>query len=114
FAARYPNDVAGEVLVECSLAGSFGRHTRPGWLRWSGAGVALAPWAARLGIVRAIVALVPTDVDLLPPRERAEQKAFLSCAKTWDGVHAEWESWWTRTTPEAGAAAPLGARPLAI
>jgi hypothetical protein len=76
--------------------------------------VQLAPFAARLGIVRLLLLLVHTDADLLPPADGAAQRAFLASPAHWQGVAAELPSWHRDTSPEAAATPGFGDRPLIV
>jgi len=116
FVDRYPDEVAGVVLLESSHPRQFvpARGRPPAFLRVLRALVPAAPWVARLGLMRAFVTVVRTDADLLPPRERAEQKAFLASPAHWEGVAREMEAWAPLTSPQAARARDFGSRPLAV
>lgn len=115
FTDRYPDEVAGAVLVESSHPQQFGSSGRPpSFLRAMRVLVPAAPWAARLGLTRVFLFFVRTDADLLPEPERATQRAFLCSPRHWEGVSREMEAWFPRTSPEAARTAGFGARPLAV
>jgi pimeloyl-ACP methyl ester carboxylesterase len=115
FTDRYPDEVAGVVLIESSHPGQFGRSRRPpGFLRVMRALMPAAPWAARLGLTRAFLILVHTDADLLPRPERTTQRAFLASPRHWEGVEREMRAWFPLTAPEAARAAGFGSRPLYV
>lgn len=116
YTQRYPDEIAGAVLCESSHPGQFG-GVRARTLRFitvlrslSGA----APWLARLGVIRLFVTLVPTDADLLPPLERAEQKAYLATPRHWVGTVRELAAWAPLTNPEAQRTSGFGDRPLYV
>jgi len=115
FTDAYPDEVAGLVLAEPSHPALFARA--PGFGRAVsviGIGVRIAPYAARLGIIRALLPLFPTDADVLPPADGAAQRAFLASPAHWRGVAAELPSWRRDTSPEALAARGFGDRPLIV
>ena len=64
--------------------------------------------------MRAFIALIRTDADLLPPAARSEQRAFLGSPRHWDGVVREMQAWAPLTSPQAAAARGFGDRPLAV
>ena len=115
FTERYPGDVAGVVLVDSSHPRQFGDagHT-PRPLRVIRALLPVAPWAARLGLMRLLVRLVPMDVKHLPSVERREQMAFLGRTSHWTGTVREMEAWLPLTNPEAAQTRGFGDRPLAV
>ncbi len=112
FTAKYPREVAGAVLVESSYPSTSTESARP--IRRFRALLPLAPWLARLGIMRLTFALVGTDVNRLPEPERTEQRRFLSSARHWTGIVRELEAWGPLTNPEAARTPGFGARPLAV
>ncbi|HTO92140.1 MAG TPA: alpha/beta hydrolase [Candidatus Sulfotelmatobacter sp.] len=112
FTERYPGEVAGAVLVESSYASSSTGAARP--VRPYLHLLPLAPWAARLGLMRLGVALIGTDARRLPEPERAEQSAYLSSSRQWMGIVRELEAWGPLTNPEAAKTHGFGSRPLAV
>jgi pimeloyl-ACP methyl ester carboxylesterase len=115
FAERYPDEVAGVVLVDSSHPHQFGDTNRiPRSLRVIGAVLPVLPWAARLGLVRLAVRLAPMDGAHLPALERREQMAFLSRADHWTGTVRELQAWLPLTNPEAARTHGFGDRPLAV
>lgn len=114
FADRYPDEVAGVVLVESSHAAQFRSRGPRGVLRVIRALVPAAPWIARLGLMRAVLTFVRTDADILPPAARREQRAFLGSPRHWSGVAREMQAWVPLTSPQAAAARGFGERPLAV
>jgi pimeloyl-ACP methyl ester carboxylesterase len=114
FTARWPGEVAGIVLVESSHPGQFdgrGMAARVRRILWA---LRAAPALARVGVMRITFAWLATDLDRLPPRERAEQRAFMSSASQWGGIVRELAAWNDLTNPEARATGTLGDRPLAV
>ena len=115
FTAAYPDEVAGLVLAEPShpelfqRAPAFGRAVRV-----IGLAVRIAPYAARLGLIRLLLPLVHTDADVLPPADGAAQRTFLASPAHWCGVAAELPSWRRDTSPEAAATRGFGDRPLIV
>ena len=115
FTDAYPDEVVGLVLAEPSHPQMFQRA--PSFRRAvNGISIAvqMAPWAARLGIIRALLRFIHTDADVLPPRDGAAQRAFLASPAHWRGVAAELPSWRRDTSPEAAAARGFGERPLIV
>jgi pimeloyl-ACP methyl ester carboxylesterase len=115
FAERYPDEIAGVVTVDSSHPQQFGDARRtPKLLRFLRALLPAAPWAARLGIMRFLVWVVPMDGKHLPPPERREQMAFLGRASHWTGTVREMQAWLPLTNPEAAQTRGFGDRPLAV
>ena len=115
FTDAYPDEVAGLVLAEPSHPALFQRA--PGFgraVRVIGLAIQIAPYAARLGLIRALLPLIHTDADVLPPADGAAQRAFLASPAQWRGVAAELPSWRRDTSPEAAAARGFGDRPLIV
>jgi pimeloyl-ACP methyl ester carboxylesterase len=111
FTEKYPDEVAGVVLVESSHpnASPSTRSVR----RYMGL-LPLAPWAARLGLMRLFITFARTDVDRLPEPERHEQRAYLASSRQWTGIVRELEAWGPLTSPEAAKSHGFGSRPLAV
>ena len=112
YAARYPNQVAGVVLVDSSHPEQFtrspqGRATYKQTRRLA----AIYPLMARLGVIR-LFNLVPAPPDL-PPQQREQIEAFNSSSRQISTVAEEF-----RATPEMTAqvrsAGSLGGKPLAV
>ena len=111
FTEKYPDQVVGAVLVESSHP-RVSPSTAP-LKRYMGL-LPLAPWAARLGLMRLYIAFASTDVDRLPEPERREQRNFLASSRHWNGIVREMEAWGPLTSPEAAKTHGFGARPLAV
>jgi pimeloyl-ACP methyl ester carboxylesterase len=115
FVDAYPDEVAGLVLAEPSHPAMFERAPQfRRILSVIGVGVRLAPFAARLGLVRALLPLLHTDANVLPPADGAAQRAFLASPQHWSAVAAEMASWRRDTSPEAAATRGFGDRPLIV
>jgi pimeloyl-ACP methyl ester carboxylesterase len=87
FAGRYPNQVAGLVMLDAQPAEVYTQL--PGWRTFYSMyrrGEALAPSLARLGIARIGYDIAPSG---LPPTERAQQRAILSTAAYYRALHDE-------------------------
>lgn len=112
FTEHYPTEVAGAVLVESSTPRAS--TAAPGPIRRYGKLLPLAPWAARLGLMRLYVTFAHTDVDRLPEPERREQRAFLCSSRHWAGVVRELRAWGPLTNPESARTHGFGSRPLAV
>jgi pimeloyl-ACP methyl ester carboxylesterase len=88
FAARYPEQVAGVVLLDSTHPDMFTRL--PAYpMIWEAfrRASAVFPSLARLGIGRIVYR---SDFDKLPPRSRREEVAFWSTARMARSQHAEW------------------------
>jgi pimeloyl-ACP methyl ester carboxylesterase len=112
FTEQYPEEVAGAVLVESSYPSASPGAARP--IRRYMRLLPLAPWAARLGLMRLYFALAHTDADQLPEPERREQNGFLASSRHWTGIVRELEAWGPLTSPEAARTHGFGSRPLAV
>ena len=111
YTERHPREVVGVVLLESSDPGQFRE------MPWMGGIVGIAPLLpllARLGVIRAVMTVLPTDADRLPEPDRSEQRAFLSSTHEWEGVAAEMVEWDARTNPQVRAVHDLGERPLRV
>jgi pimeloyl-ACP methyl ester carboxylesterase len=85
FAADYPHEVAGIVLVDAAHPAQFDRH--PEYLQETEELMPLLRWSpllARLGLMR-LYAADGFDFGDLPERQKAELIAEWSTAKHWDG-----------------------------
>jgi len=111
FTEKYPDQVVGVVLVESSHP-RVSPSTAP-LKRYMGL-LPLAPWAARLGLMRLFIAFARTDADRLPEPERREQRNYLASSRHWTGIVREMEAWGPLTSPEAAKTHGFGARPLAV
>jgi len=112
FTERYPAEVAGAVLIESSYPSTSSGAARP--IRRYMRLLPIAPWAARLGLMRVYLAFVGTDVQRLPEPERHEQRAYLSSSRHWTGIVRELRAWGPLTNPEAARTHGFGSRPLAV
>jgi pimeloyl-ACP methyl ester carboxylesterase len=114
FTAEFPADVAGVVLVDSTHPQQLKRAGISHWRAIVHALLKVAPIASELGLMRAIVRLSHVPPKHLPEPERTEQVEFLSGARHWRGVGREFDSWGTRTAPQAAACSSLGSRPLVV
>jgi len=111
FAARYPSEVAGMVLLDSATPEQF--TALPDYSRFystyrrvSGA----LPTLARLGVGR--VAAV-TQFTGLPARARSQEQAFAATARDFRGMNDEWSQLPTAFR-QAKALTTLGAKPLVV
>ncbi|MDA2913335.1 alpha/beta hydrolase, partial [Acidobacteriia bacterium AH_259_A11_L15] len=117
YADRYPEDVAGLVLVDSShpdqgarLEKVRGKQSKPPSLEARLFG--LFPVLARVGVLR--FGMRFTDrLDDLPPRQAAEFKAFLVVSSHQSAGKAE-IAVWEETAAQARATRPLGDLPLVV
>jgi pimeloyl-ACP methyl ester carboxylesterase len=113
FADRYPEDVAGMVLVDAShpdqwarIPASRGGRTVVWANRLTGA-------LARLGVWR-LLDPAPGLTGGLPPRPAAELRAHLARPGPWAASADALAVWERLTRPQVNAAHRLGALPLAV
>ena len=112
FAAEYPEDVAGNVLIEATSPDFLRRFGKPEIMPNSDRKMIDAgPLAARVGILR-LFQFVPLDPKL-PETQRAELRAFYSSNKFADTAKSTFHDFplilaQVRSTPK------LGSRPLLI
>jgi pimeloyl-ACP methyl ester carboxylesterase len=112
YAAQYPEDVAGMVLIEATPPDFLRRAGKPETMpnadeRMMRAG----PYAARLGITR-VIQFVELDTNL-PDRQRAELKSFYSSNKFADIALNNFLNF-PSILAEVRATRPFGAKPLGI
>ena len=112
YADRYPEEVAGVVLVDATHPEAFTRSPEERALyeqtnRWG----AVLPFLTRLGVIR-LTNYYPAHPDL-PPKQRAQIEAFNSSTRQVATTAQEF-----RATPETSAqvrsAGSLGDTPLAV
>jgi pimeloyl-ACP methyl ester carboxylesterase len=111
FAARYPSEVAGMVLLDSATPEQFtALPNYPGvystFRRVSGA----LPTLARLGVGRLASG---TDFGGLPARARDQERSFAATARDFRGQRDEWSELPTVFT-QAKALTTLGAKPLVV
>ncbi|MGH7724464.1 MAG: alpha/beta hydrolase, partial [Candidatus Eiseniibacteriota bacterium] len=111
YAAEYPGDVAGVVLLDSTHPEMFTRlPTYPAFYDTYRRVSALFPSLARLGVGRVAY---HSDFDSLPPRARDAELAFWSTARHARSARDEWAA-----APElmrqARSLETLGARPLIV
>ena len=110
FAARYPDETAGMVLLDSATPDQFALPDYPsaysGWRRVS----ALLPSLARFGVARA---LFGTGFGGLPAQARSDERAFASAPRDMRGQLDEWTQLPT-VFGQAKALHDLGATPLIV
>jgi pimeloyl-ACP methyl ester carboxylesterase len=112
YAAAHPEDVVGVVLIDASHPDQWSRSPDgPGVQRANAQSAAVAPWLARLGLLR-LTGYVAVD-PALPARQRAELRAQSDATRTWEGYRAEFRAV-DATTAQVRAAGGLGDTPLAV
>jgi pimeloyl-ACP methyl ester carboxylesterase len=112
YAARYPNQVAGVVLVDSSHPEQFTRSEEGRAMYEQARRMgAFVPWLARLGVIR-LTNFYPAHPDL-PPQQRAQIAALNSSTQQMVTTVQEF-----RATPETNAQVRsmgnLGDKPLAV
>jgi pimeloyl-ACP methyl ester carboxylesterase len=110
FAARYPDDVAGMVLLDASHPEMFSLPSYPTVYEVYRRVSALFPSIARLGVARFAYASSRAG---LPSRAREEELAFLSTARLARDQRDEWAEG-PATMAAARALMTLGDRPLVV
>ncbi len=113
YAAQYPNEVAGLVLVDASHPDQLARSPA---LRAEQEGsqrmLQFAPLLARLGVIR-ISGMLESMASGLPAQQQAQMSAFLANPQQLDAMLAEMAAWEMTTTQTRGAG-NMGARPLVV
>ncbi len=111
FAATYPGQVAGMVLLDSQPPNAFtGLPGFPGFYSNFRKATALAPSLARFGLLR----LASThSYSGLPPRARAEERAFWSAASHYRSLRDEFLELPTALT-QAQALKSLRGKPLIV
>jgi pimeloyl-ACP methyl ester carboxylesterase len=87
FAAQYPTEVAGLVLLDSSSPEQFSLPNYPGLYDTARRGTALFPSLARLGVARVALGNGFTG---LPPAARAQEQAFATSPGELRGQRDEW------------------------
>jgi pimeloyl-ACP methyl ester carboxylesterase len=115
YTGRWPAQVAGLVLAESSHPDQFGRAavSRRRFTR-AGHFLPVLPFAARTGMVRAVLAFIPTSIRTLPPPARDRQLAFMAASRQWDTIVAELDAWDTTNVEMRAIDGDLGDRPLEV
>lgn len=112
YAAQYPDEVTGMVLIEATPPDFLVRAGKPEVMPNTDPGMMKAgPYAARLGILR-LFRFVELDSNL-PDQQRAELGAFYSSNKFADSALSSFRSF-SATLAEVRATGDFGAKPLAV
>jgi pimeloyl-ACP methyl ester carboxylesterase len=111
FAATYPGQVAGMVLLDSQPPTAFtSLPGYPGFYSTFQKASALFPSLARFGVLRLVYT---SAVSGLPPQARAEERAFWSTASHYRSVRDEFLELPTALT-QAQALKSLGGKPLVV
>src|SRR5215213_5406379 len=112
YAARYPKQVAGVVLVDSSHPEQFTRSSegRAMYEQTSRMG-AFLPWLTRLGVIR-LTNFYQAHPDL-PPKQRAQIEAFNSSTQQWVTTVEEFGAT-PQTNAQVRSMGSLGDKPLAV
>lgn len=116
FAATFPDDTAGLVLLDSTHPDQFLRYPpeyAQGQKRVAQM-VTLFAIGARLGILRLINGPHFLDADELAAEQRAALQAYFATPKFAAGLEAESAAWEQLTFPQARAIKDLGAIPLVV
>ncbi len=113
YADRYPDEVAGMVLIEGTNPDAWVRLGRPEGVGTDPNQLAVAPILARLGVFRlGLLSAYTIDPDL-PPQQRLELQAYFDSAKSLETVRAVDVSF-SAALDQVRQASDLGDKPLAI
>jgi pimeloyl-ACP methyl ester carboxylesterase len=111
FAARYPSEVAGMVLLDSATPEQFtALPNYPGFYSTYRRVSGLLPVAARLGLGRVAA---PTEFAGLPNDARIQEQAFAATARDFRGQRDEWSELPTAFT-QAKALSTFGGKPLIV
>jgi len=111
FAARYPAEVAGMVLLDSATPEQFtALPNYPAFYSTYRRVSGVLPTLARLGIGRIVAA---TQFAGLPARARQQEQAFAATARDFRGMNDEWSQLPTAFT-QAKALGTFGAKPLIV
>jgi pimeloyl-ACP methyl ester carboxylesterase len=112
YAARYPDQVVGMVLIDASHPDQSARTADGAATQRSNQiSAAIAPWLARFGVLR-LSGYMKVDPDL-PPQQQAELRAFTSGTRLWDSYAAVFRVL-EQTMTETRASGALGSMPLLV
>lgn len=115
FADRYPDEVAGVVLVEPQHPDSYFRLPNGGRLQRTQRIVAgVAPTLARLGALHLFAGALIKEADTLPPRAFAELEAFMTQVTHVRSAANEVETLLQFTFPQVRRSRDFGNRPLMV
>jgi pimeloyl-ACP methyl ester carboxylesterase len=113
FADRYPEDVAGLVLVDASHPDQWARIPSARGGRLIAGGNRLMGVLARFGLWR-LVDPAPALAEGLPARPAAQLRALLARPEPWAASADTLAVWDGLTRPQVNAARNLGDLPLAV
>ena len=113
FADRYPDDVAGMVLVDASHPDQWAHIPAARGGRLIAWGNRLTGVLARLGLWR-LLDPAPGLAAGLPERQAAELRALLARPAPWAASADTLDAWEGLTRPQVNAARDLGNLPLAV
>jgi pimeloyl-ACP methyl ester carboxylesterase len=112
YAAQYPNEVAGVVLVDSSHPEQFTRSPegRAMYEQTRRLGTVI-PFLTRLGVIR-LINFYPAHPDL-PPQQRAQIEAFNSSTRQLSMTAQEFRAT-PQTTAQVRSTGSIGDKPLAV
>ena len=111
FAARYPSEVAGMVLLDSATPEQFtALPNYPGFYSTFQRASGVLPTLARLGVGRIVAT---TQFSELPAQARAQEQSFASTARDFRGQRDEWSELPT-SFRQAKALTTLGGKPLIV
>jgi pimeloyl-ACP methyl ester carboxylesterase len=113
FADRYPQDVAGVVLVEASDPQAWRRLGRPEGVGVDHTMLLVAPMLGRLGLVRSGILRAPRPDPDLPAGAREELQAFFDSVKYLETLR-DADSALPAALAQVATARALGSTPLAV
>ncbi len=111
FAARYPSEIAGMVLLDSATPEQFTvLPNYPGFYSMYRRASGLLPTLARLGVGRLAATI---QFDGLPTREREQERAFAATARDFRAQRDEWSEL-PNVFTQAKALTTLGSTPLIV
>jgi pimeloyl-ACP methyl ester carboxylesterase len=116
FAATYPDETGGLVLLDSTHPDQFTRYPpeqAQGQKRVAQL-VTLADVASRLGLLRLVNGPHFLEADDLEPDQRAALQAYFASPRLAAGMKAEMAAWEDLTFPQARAVKDLDAKPLVV
>jgi pimeloyl-ACP methyl ester carboxylesterase len=114
FAATYPEETGGLVLLDSTHPDQFSRYP-PEYAQAQKRVARIATFlgiSARLGILRLMNGPHFLDADELAPGQRAALQAYFASPRMAAGMKAEMAAWESYTFPQVRAIKDLGAMPL--
>lgn len=113
FADRYPDEVAGMVLIEGTHPDAWKRQNLTEGVGADPGMLAVAPLLARIGFFRLGLFPVPAADRDLPPQQFAEEEAYFKTTKYFENLQAVNNSF-SAALEQVRGLASIGNKPLAV